>query len=460
MGGTSWPGSMIAGPPSADVVAEFDFALTTAALCYLSDLHNGRVNPANLQFNLDGRNKQFDAAEFLREHVIHAADVNLAFALVEPDFAGYRRTLKALQDYLTLAAAGDGDPIPASPRPLKPGDAYSGTLQLAERLRRLGDLAPEATAPASANKYAGPLVDAVRRFQKRHGLEPDGIIGPETLEQLTTPISRRVTQLALTLERWRWLPDDLKPPLIVVNIPEFQLRAYEDHSASLSMRAIVGNAEGHQTPVFADQLESVVFHPYWNVPESIQKEELLPILSRDPSYLAKHQLEVVNRRGEPVTGDVRSPEFLEQLRSGKLSLRQRPGPANSLGLLKFSFPNQYSIYIHGTPGKAALFVFPARPESRLYSRGRSRSFGRMGLARQPAMDAETHRRRHAQQNLFTGQGPASDSCVYCLWNGLCGGKRRGTLLRRHLWPRCGPGAGPCRKTQAVAPQSARTGMYV
>ena len=344
-----------AGPPSADVLAEFDFALTAAALGYLSDLHNGRVNPANLLFNLDSRNKQFDAAEFLRERVLHAADVNRALEQVEPDFAGYRRTLKALQDYLTLAAAGEGEPIPVPSHALKPGDAYSGTPQLAERLRRFGDLPAEAIPPA--NKYAGPLVDAVRRFQARHGLEPDGIIGGATLEQLTTPINRRVTQLALTLERWRWLPDDLKPPLIVVNIPEFQLRAYEGHSASLSMRAIVGNAEGHRTPIFADKLQSIVFHPYWNVPESIQKEELLPILTRDPGYLAKHQLEMVNRRGEPVTGDIRSPAVLEQLSSGKLSLRQRPGPANSLGLLKFSFPNQYSIYIHGTPERQLFSYF-------------------------------------------------------------------------------------------------------
>jgi L,D-transpeptidase YcbB len=346
----------IAGPPSADVLAEFDFALTTAALAYLSDLHNGRVSPANLLFNLDSKNKQFDAAEFLRERVLHAADMNAALEQVEPDFAGYRRTLKALQDYLTLAAAGEGEPIPVPSHPLKSGDAYSGTSQLAERLRCLGDLPPDASLP-SANKYAGPLVDAVRRFQARHGLEPDGIIGPATLEQLTTPISRRVTQLSLTLERWRWLPDDLKPPLIVVNIPEFQLRAYEGHSASLSMRAIVGNAEGHQTPIFAHKLESVVFHPYWNVPESIQKEELLPILTRDPSYLTKHQMEMVNRRGQPVTGDLRNPAVLEQLRSGNLSLRQRPGPANSLGLLKFSFPNQYSIYIHGTPEKRLFSYF-------------------------------------------------------------------------------------------------------
>jgi murein L,D-transpeptidase YcbB/YkuD len=292
--------------------------------------------------------KKLDVAEFLRNQLLTATDVRAAVEEIEPPFRGYRRTLQALEHYLSLANEGEGTPIPAPTFPLRKGNRYAGATPLAERLRRLGDLG-EASPLAPPNIYGGALVAAIKQFQKRHGLYPHGRLTQETYNELVTPFSRRVIQLQLTLERLRWLPPTLESPLIMVNIPEFQLRAYEDHSVTLSMGAIVGEALEHQTPVFADRMEAVVFRPDWNVPESIQKKELVPELRKHRHYLVRYGMQVVDSHGKVITEDRVSAKVLRQLESGTLRLRQLPGPANALGLVKFVFPNQYDVYMHGTP---------------------------------------------------------------------------------------------------------------
>jgi L,D-transpeptidase YcbB len=165
---------------------------------------------------------------------------------------------------------------------------------------------------------------------------------------LNTPFRRRVRQLQMALERWRWLPHEFARPPIVVNVPEFRLHALDasSHSA-LEMNVVVGRAFRHQTPVFAGQMHYLIFRPYWHVPPSIQRAELAPKILRDPSYLAKNGYEVVNRNGEVVSG---APPV--ELRSLKLSIRQLPGPGNALGLVKFVFPNEHEVYLHSTPSQA------------------------------------------------------------------------------------------------------------
>jgi murein L,D-transpeptidase YcbB/YkuD len=331
---------------SAGDLAAFDLALSVSAMRYLSDLHHGRVNPADVRFGLPERS--FDPASFLRNQVLHSGDVKSTVEKVEPGYAAYRRTLKALESYTEMLKQGEDEPLPAIASVLVPGQSYSGAAVLANRLRRLGDLPGDAGLPAQPDLYAGSLVEAVKNFQQRHGLKPDGRIGDETFQQLSTPLAVRVRQLEFALERFRWLPASLKPPLVVVNIPEFQLRAYEDHHV-LTMKVIVGKAFDHQTPVFADQMEYTIFRPYWNVPESIVKDEIVPLLRKRPGYLAKHQMEVVDHQGNVVTADTVDASTLRQLRAGRLEVRQRPGPQNSLGLVKLVFPNQYDVYLHGTP---------------------------------------------------------------------------------------------------------------
>jgi murein L,D-transpeptidase YcbB/YkuD len=159
-----------------------------------------------------------------------------------------------------------------------------------------------------------------------------------------------VRQIQLTLERWRWLPSDYQHSPVVVNIPEFRLRAYGDQfHVAVTMNVVVGKAYGHHTPIFASKIRYVIFRPYWNVPPSIARAEILPAIQRDPDYMARENLEIVDSRENVIRPASLSPEILQQIRSGALSIRQKPGPKNSLGLVKFVFPNEYDVYMHDTP---------------------------------------------------------------------------------------------------------------
>jgi murein L,D-transpeptidase YcbB/YkuD len=156
--------------------------------------------------------------------------------------------------------------------------------------------------------------------------------------------------MQLTLERWRWLPDTYQKAPIVVNIPEFRLRAYDrDLNIGVTMNVVVGKAYSHDTPVFSDTMQYVVFRPYWEVPYSITRNEMIPYIVRDPDYLAKKGFEIVDSRQNLVSAGTVTNELLTQLRAGKLFIRQKPGSKNALGLVKFVFPNSYSVYMHGTP---------------------------------------------------------------------------------------------------------------
>jgi len=334
-----------------DDAARFDLALTVSAMRYVSDLHNGRINPKYFDFGLHVNRKNFKLADFLRTQVVGAKDVNSTLEQVEPSFAGYRRIELALAHYLELEKQGDGQLVPGSKKSIKPGEAYDGVRQLTERLRRLGDLPEAAVVSADSKVYESALVEAVKRFQKRHGLADDGALGQETFKQLNKPISRRVDQLQLALERWRWLPQEMQPPMVLVNIPEFHLLAYDDfQKPTLSMNVVVGRAdEDHKTPVFADRMEYLIFRPFWKVPDSIILKEIIPNLQKDAAYLGKHDYEMVDKQGAVIISDSVDAETLRKLVTGELDVWQKPGPANSLGPVKFVFPNSYDVYLHGTP---------------------------------------------------------------------------------------------------------------
>jgi L,D-transpeptidase YcbB len=331
--------------------ARFDLALTVCLMRYVSALHIGRVNPRQFKFALAEREARYDLAQFLRQDLVAARDVTAPLNAVEPQFRGYQRTLAALQHYLGLVHQDDGEPLPAPAKGLDVGGHYAGVPRLARLLRLLGDLPADAPAPAS-DLYQPELADAVRRFQERHGLKADGRLGAQTIKQLNTPLATRVEQLHLTLERWRWLPPEFPQPPVVVNIPEFRLRALDDENKIvLTMNVIVGKALRHETPVFVKDMQYVVFRPYWNVPPSIQRSEIVPAIQRDRSYVARKNYEVTTHGGQVVTSGTISDEVLEQLRTGKLAVRQKPGPRNSLGLIKLIFPNEYNVYLHSTPSQ-------------------------------------------------------------------------------------------------------------
>jgi L,D-transpeptidase YcbB len=213
--------------------------------------------------------------------------------------------------------------------------------------------APPAPAPPAFDPphlspaYTRDLSDAVAHYQARHALDGNGRLTPETIASLNVPLTQRVLQLNDSLERWRWLPDQYVNASLMVNLPEFVLRAYNaDHKVDLTMRVVVGKVVGdHDTPVFAHMMRYLIFRPYWVVPHDIVQKELMPhIQAKGVGYLAQKNFEVVDGKGNPI-----SNVTAQQVDRGGVQVREKPGPKNSLGLVKFMFPNQYDIYLHSTP---------------------------------------------------------------------------------------------------------------
>ena len=342
-----------AAPPLADRM-RFDVALTRAAIRLVSNLHYGRVDPRAAGFEIGPRREDLDVAAAVRA-LASTTDVARALAAVEPPFLHYRLLEHALAFYRALQAEPGLTQLPPLPgRALRAGDSYAGAETLRRRLRAVGDLAP--AVGADSGTAIDPALDAaLMRFQERHGLNVDGILGRQTFAVLTTPMAVRVRQIELTLERWRWLPAFTAPP-IIVNIPQFRLFAFPtvlDRAAGLlQMPVIVGEAYPRtSTPVFTGSLTTVVFRPYWDVPRSITLREMLPQIRAHPGYLARNHLELVagQRDASPVVAP--SPAAIAALAAGRLRLRQRPGADNALGLIKFIFPNAHDVYMHSTPAR-------------------------------------------------------------------------------------------------------------
>jgi murein L,D-transpeptidase YcbB/YkuD len=339
----------LAGPTDEVDALAFERDLSTAMLQYLSDLHDGRVASG---YRLPGDTAPpFDPVEYLRRAL---ADGRLAQAVdaAAPPVPVYRRVQATLARYRALAAAhADWPALPPLPGTRgAPGTRYAGAALLRERLVLLGDL--EAGAPAGADDAWTPeLAAAVRRFQARHGLAEDGIPGAATMAALAVPPARRVTQLELTLERLRWLPRAPAGRVVVVDVPAYRLWAFDGRDTAgplLEMRVIVGTAARTPTPLFIGQMRYLEFNPYWNVPRSIETREVLPKLARDPGYLAQNDMELVSTSGQVLDA---GPAAIGALRAGAARVRQRPGPKNALGAVKFAMPNPMNIYLHSTPAQ-------------------------------------------------------------------------------------------------------------
>ena len=343
--------------PEAPEAGALDHALSAAMQRFLDDLHYGRIDPATVQNSFTPLPRRgFDAAERLRAAL---AEGKLAELVDEaaPQLPEYALLRAALARYRALAddPVAWREPLPPLPvvergRPgkLPSGTAYAGLAMLAARLVALGDLAPDAPLPAL---YAEPLVGAVQLFQERHGLPADGVIGKSTLAALEVRPAARARQIALTMERLRWTPLLEGPRMIIINIPEFTLRAYEVVDGAIevktTMRVIVGKSLDTRTPLFDASLRTIEFSPYWNVPPSIERAEIVPKLRADPAYWTKEGFEFVAPDGMVLTG--LSSERLDAVLAGKLRIRQRPGERNALGDIKFVLPNHDNIYLHHTP---------------------------------------------------------------------------------------------------------------
>jgi murein L,D-transpeptidase YcbB/YkuD len=322
--------------PSAAQLAEVDVLFTSAYAAYGEDLLAGQIDPRSVaqSWHIDPREENVDSTllQALREE-----DFGQALARLRPG-GGYEFLRRELARYRQIVSAGGWGTIPEG-EALKPGD-----IAQLERMRRLlqrlhaEGLAREIRIPAADDTaaargliYDAALAGAVARFQERHGIVPDSVLGGETVETLNKPADFRLRQVAANLERHRWLPRTLGTQYVLVNVPAFQLDVYERGTSVLSMKVVVGaEYQGKATPVFSDSISFLVFRPYWNVPDNIAERDLWPRLRADPGYFARNNYEVVSG-------------------GGRTYVRQRPGSRNALGDVKFMFPNDFAIYLHDTP---------------------------------------------------------------------------------------------------------------
>ncbi|MGA7382081.1 MAG: L,D-transpeptidase family protein [Terriglobales bacterium] len=349
--GPRWQGRLLKldqSPSELDLIS-FDTALTVSAMRYIRAIHCGRVNPKEFKFQLDMGGTPLPLAEFIQTQVVNAGDAAAEIQKLEPPFLGYRKLLALLPVYEGYANQVEGEKLPTVTKTVRPGQTYAGVVPLGRFLQIIGDIPAGAQLNPNATIYDGALVDGVKHYQDRHGESPTGNLDARTLNELNTPPVARIRQIKLTLERWRWLPHSFPQPPVVVNLPEYRVRAMNpDGTVSFYKNVIIGKAYGHKTPIFEKEIQYVVFRPYWEVTPSIQRNEIVPHIQKDPSYIAKHNFEVVTPQGEVVTDNQVSPEVLEGIESLHLMVRQKPGETNSLGLVKIIFPNPDNVYLHGT----------------------------------------------------------------------------------------------------------------
>ncbi len=334
------------GSRSPEEMARFDVGLSVALMRHVSDLHIGRINPRTLHFGYDIDPKKLDLATVVAQ-AVRDGRIRALLRDAEPEFEQHHMLEAQLALYRAIAQDPGLAPVSLVPT-IRPGAPLAAAPLLARWLAALGDLPGDAIA---TSLYEGPLVAAVQRFQARHGLAPDGVIGATTARALAVPAAARVRQIELALERIRWIPALERGRVVFVHIASFELLAFDDVAPdvapALQMPVVVGR-EATQTPVFAGAMTSVVFAPYWNVPRSIATREILPKQRRNPGYLDAEQMEVVS--GGHVLGA--GADAIAELASGRAQLRQRPGAKNALGRVKFLFPNSHNVYLHDTPSRS------------------------------------------------------------------------------------------------------------
>lgn len=341
-------------------LVDLDLLLTDAFFLYALHCAEGRVPVADTAREGFSKRSPLDPVPLLQEGLRKGIGKILRELL--PGEAVYARTRGALALYREILGKG-GWPLVPTGAPLREGDRDSRVKVLRERLTVTGDYVGEKTE--DPDLFDGYLGRAVRRFQARHGLGVDGVVGNATSMALNAPVEERIEQILLNMERWRWLPRSLGSSHILVNMADFDLRVVEEGRPVLRMRVIVGK-DYRQTPVLSDRIRYLVLNPYWHVPHMIAVEDMLPQIRKDPEYLRRERVQVF--RGWGNEAQEVDPAAIDWSRLGETRfpyrLRQEPGPQNALGQIKFMFPNRFGVYLHDTP-KRSLF----NRAERLFSSG-------------------------------------------------------------------------------------------
>ncbi len=341
--------------------ARFDVALTVSVMRYVSAVRVGRTHPAYLHLNADP--KGLDLPTFVKRRLAQGDNVSSELASLDPTYPGYQALRRALARYEQLAKQDDGQKLPMPADIGYPGPPYAGFVRLATLLRLLGDLPADYNiSEARAQVFDPDLIRGVESFQRHHGLPASGYLNADTINELNVPLSERVQQIRLALERYRWVRYSFVPPMVVVNVAAYRLYAFNaDGSVALGMKVDVGDdSDGTRTPLMEDDIEYLVFRPSWDVPVDIQRNEVVPEIANDPAYLTKFHFDVLTPAGRVVTSTRVSPAELHALRTGRLRMRQRPGEDNAMGLVKFVFPNRFSVYLHDIPARQFYFSQPQR----------------------------------------------------------------------------------------------------
>ena len=319
-----------ASAPTPQQIGEADVLLTSTYVALGEDLLTGQVDPRSVSkdWHVDPQEEAVDSALFraLREGGLAAS-----IAKMRPQDEDYAFLQRELKRYRAIATRGDWPRVPAG-KALKAGqpDSPARLNALRQRLRTEG-LLPDSAAARTTGVYDAQLAGAVAQFQALHGIDVDSVLGEGTVASINTPAGFRLGQIAANMERFRWLPRNLGSRYIFVNVPAFRVEFHEGGKKALEMKVIVGQEyEDRITPVFSDSMEYVVFRPYWLVTPDIAEKELFPQFASNPGALAAGNYEIYQAQGAR-------------------RIRQKPGPKNSLGLVKFMFPNDYNIYLHDTP---------------------------------------------------------------------------------------------------------------
>lgn len=330
-------------------LSDLDLLCTDAFLLYASHLLSGHVSATKVTPSWNIPHRRADLLQLLTE-ATETRSIADAFASVRPSQPEYQALMSALRRYRSIASEGGWPTLPDGPK-LEVGSTGDRVTRLRNRLAATDRISPpDSTAATSEDEFDAALETAVVEFQKRHGLEADGIVGPATRAALNVPVQRRVEQLLVNLERWRWLPEDLGSRHILVNIAAAELQVVENGEETLSMRVVTGRPY-RQTPVFSGEISYLVFNPYWHVPHSIATRDQLPEIKKDRGYLDRMRLKVFQGWGanaQPVDPSTVDWTTLSQS-NFPYRIRQEPGPHNALGRIKFMFPNPHSVYLHDTP---------------------------------------------------------------------------------------------------------------
>ncbi|MDX1644460.1 MAG: L,D-transpeptidase family protein [Thermoanaerobaculia bacterium] len=339
--------------PDAGALTDLELLLTDAFLVAAAHLVSGRVDPVTFDPEWIAVRREADLVALL-ERAVTTSSPAAELAQLLPEQPGYFALRDALETYRSLAAAGGWPSVVEGPK-LEPGARDSRVVALRRRLEVTDDgIEAESEEPL----YDAALEAAVKRFQERHGLAPDGVVGPRTLAALNAPASERVTQIELNLERWRWLPQDLGRRYVVVNIAGFELESVEQGSVSSTHRVAVGRSY-RRTPVFSDAIRYLVLNPFWEVPTKLAVQDKLPEIRKDPAYLERQGFVVLQGWGESQRRVDPATLYWTALGRGNFPyrLRQDPGPLNALGRVKFMFPNRFNVYLHDTPGREVFASF-------------------------------------------------------------------------------------------------------